>query len=206
MSIPLTKFDSATNVKSGLYTITVTDAAGCTASDTIRVMVDTVWLTNISFINGNVKININQETVFKVLFTPANACNKDVIWHSGDTNIATVDANGKIRGISDGETSIVATSIDGGFQANGKIIVRNVGIGQLTMDNGQWIIYPNPTSSQLRIENYELSMGNIEIYDIYGRKIVNCPLSTVNSIDVSHLANGLYFLKIGNKTVKIVKN
>ena len=67
-------------------------------------------------------------------------------------------------------------------------------------------VYPNPTNSQLRIENYDVSMGEIEIYDVVGRKIVHCPLSIDNSIDVSHLENGLYFLKIGDKTVKIIKN
>ena len=74
------------------------------------------------------------------------------------------------------------------------------------MDNGQWIIYPNPTTGKLTIDNGQLKIENIEIYDIVGRKIVNCPLSIDNSIDVSHLANGLYFLKIGNKTVKVIKN
>ena len=67
-------------------------------------------------------------------------------------------------------------------------------------------VYPNPTYSQLRIENYKVEMGEIAIYDVVGRKIVNCSLLIDNWIDISHLANGLYFLKIGNKTVKIIKN
>jgi hypothetical protein len=68
-------------------------------------------------------------------------------------------------------------------------------------------VYPNPTSNQLRIENYELRMGDIAIYDVVGKlqqsKIVN--LQSEISIDISHLANGLYFLKVGDKTVKVIK-
>jgi len=34
-----------------------------------------------------------------------------------------------------------------------------------------------------------------------------CPNTTdgTTTIDISHLANGLYFLKVGNKKVKIIK-
>jgi hypothetical protein len=60
----------------------------------------------------------------------------------------------------------------------------------------------------LTVEGGTLKIENVEIYDVSGRKqgiTVNSPLSTVNSIDISHLANGVYFLKIGNESVKVVK-
>jgi hypothetical protein len=79
-------------------------------------------------------------------------------------------------------------------------------------------VYPNPTHGQLRITNYDVSMGEIGIYDIVGQSVgaycirpvleggvCDTPLQGDVVIDISHLANGLYFLKIGNKTVKIVK-
>jgi len=69
-------------------------------------------------------------------------------------------------------------------------------------------VYPNPTTGQLTIENGELTMHNVEIYNVVGQKqeiIVNCPLSTVNSIDVSHLPAGMYFLRISDKVVKFMK-
>ena len=47
-----------------------------------------------------------------------------------------------------------------------------------------------------------------EIYDVVERKqeiIVNYQLSDVNSIDVSHLASGMYFLKVWEKVVRFVK-
>jgi len=83
--------------------------------------------------------------------------------------------------------------------------IDNTGIEQLTMDNGQWTIYPNPTKGKLTIVSDNAGTMPVQIYDIYGREIINSPLSIVNSIDISHLSNGLYFLKMGNKTVKIIK-
>jgi hypothetical protein len=77
-------------------------------------------------------------------------------------------------------------------------------------------VYPNPTNGELRIENGkwgmengELRMENVEIYDILGRMQNNYQFSIINSqliIDISHLANGIYYLKIDGKTVKVIKN
>ena len=72
----------------------------------------------------------------------------------------------------------------------------------------QIMVYPNPAKDELRIENGELRIENIEIYDVYGRKTFNFQLLTFNSIDVSSLTNGIYFVKIvterGIITKKIV--
>jgi len=84
----------------------------------------------------------------------------------------------------------------------------DVGIKQLTMENGQLTIYPNPTNGQLIIENGQLTMNNVEIYNVVGQKqeiIVNCQLSTVHSIDVSHLPAGIYFLSVYGETKVVYK-
>jgi hypothetical protein len=76
-------------------------------------------------------------------------------------------------------------------------------------------IYPNPTTGKLIIESGELPIKTIEICDIYGRKLSQFTFVAVSGaelhdspieIDISHLANGMYFLKIDNKTVKIIKD
>jgi len=46
-----------------------------------------------------------------------------------------------------------------------------------------------------------LVLSNVEVYDIVG-KLQKAEIE----IDLSHLANGLYFLKINGKMFKIVKN
>ena len=68
-------------------------------------------------------------------------------------------------------------------------------------------VYPNPTTGELTIDNRQLIMDNVEIYNVMGQllqsKIVN--LQSKIEIDVSHLANGMYYLKVGNRVVKFVK-
>jgi len=69
-------------------------------------------------------------------------------------------------------------------------------------------IYPNPTTGQLIINNEQLTIKNVEIYDVVGKKLVS-QFTFHDShieIDISHLANGLYFLKIDGKVFKVIKN
>jgi len=94
------------------------------------------------------------------------------------------------------------------FEASYKKVKEAVGIAQLTMYNVQLTIYPNPTRGQLIIDNGELTIGEYSIYSVVGQVVMvgayPCG-SPEMTIDVSHLASGMYFLKVDGKTVKFVK-
>jgi len=70
-------------------------------------------------------------------------------------------------------------------------------------------IYPNPTTGELRIENGELEIKNVEVFDIYGRKQrvesreQNGERETI--INISHLPLGIYLLYIDTKQGEIIK-
>jgi len=207
------------NLAAGKYKITITDVNNCVTSDTISIADKTISLTAIYLMEGDIRININQDTTMHVAFNPTNACNKNIVWYSQDTSIATVDANGIVKGISYGRTYVVATADDGGSQASRKITVSNVGINSFTKTDKNIKVYPNPTTGQLIIDNGQLTIAplsppeggkqpTIEIYDVVGQVVFTSPLSNLSpetTIDISHLANGLYFLKVDGKVVKIVK-
>jgi hypothetical protein len=70
-------------------------------------------------------------------------------------------------------------------------------------------LFPNPTTGELHLQGYEVTkLQSYEIYDVVGQlvqsKIVN--LQSEILIDVSHLAKGMYFLKLttadGSQKVK----
>jgi hypothetical protein len=77
-------------------------------------------------------------------------------------------------------------------------------VEQLTMDNGQLTIYPNPTDGQLTIENGELRIENVMIYVMMGRTVrANLCVRPVEThgraslqFDISSLPTGAYFLRI----------
>jgi hypothetical protein len=45
----------------------------------------------------------------------------------------------------------------------------------------------------------------VEVFDISGRRILHSPLSILNSIDISHLPAGLYFVKIITESGEVVR-
>jgi len=64
--------------------------------------------------------------------------------------------------------------------------------------NSNISIYPNPTTGELRITNYELRMGDVEIFDVLGRKqkAEGRKQNDEILIDVPHFSPGIYFVKI----------
>jgi hypothetical protein len=63
------------------------------------------------------------------------------------------------------------------------------------------IISPNPTQNTLNI-NTQKTIKEITVYDKLGKKITVTQVSN-NTLDVSNLAQGLYFIKIISKNDKM---
>jgi len=89
-----------------------------------------------------------------------------------------------------------------------EILEIDVKLGIVDLKASCFKIYPNPTTGELIIENGELRIENVEIYNIVGQKqkiIFNFQFSTFNSIDISHFPAGTYFIKVGNSAQKFIK-
>lgn len=79
-------------------------------------------------------------------------------------------------------------------------------------NNGDYIIYPNPTTNSFRIKsgNTQNTM-DLLIYDQVGKLIkIQNAVGADQDIDISDLSNGIYYLRISSdshtETVKIIKN
>ncbi|MEM6517550.1 MAG: T9SS type A sorting domain-containing protein, partial [Bacteroidota bacterium] len=59
-------------------------------------------------------------------------------------------------------------------------------------------IYPNPTSTFLNIAGLTSGTSNIQVLDVIGKSVINTTISKNEKIDVSHLENGIYLIKIEN--------
>jgi hypothetical protein len=72
--------------------------------------------------------------------------------------------------------------------------------------NNSITLYPNPTTGELRIlvNNEQLIMNNVEVFDVYGRK-QKAESRKQNVVDISHLPTGVYFVKIFTEIDEIVK-
>jgi glycosyl hydrolase family 44/type IX secretion system substrate protein len=75
------------------------------------------------------------------------------------------------------------------------------GIKQVTGNNNQVTVYPNPTNGNITIQTKEL--GEIIICDALG-EIVFEQTSPKTNIDISSLQNGVYFISIKDKQQQVV--
>lgn len=67
------------------------------------------------------------------------------------------------------------------------------------------IVFPNPTSDELRIMSPNAIIESISIIDAAGRKIQTIERLSANKWDVSHLTSGVYFLQINSEGKSIYK-
>jgi len=70
-------------------------------------------------------------------------------------------------------------------------------------------LIPNPTSGELTIDNEQLIMNNIEVFDIYGRKqnveFNSYGLTVLRSYGLTNLPAGIYFVKITSEQGVVIK-
>jgi hypothetical protein len=76
--------------------------------------------------------------------------------------------------------------------------------------NNMITLFPNPATTEIRIENSNFRINFVEIYDAVGEKVHQSSITNnQSSINISTLAKGIYFLKVkaGDKVAvkKVVK-
>lgn len=78
-------------------------------------------------------VRIGEVAVLKATVLPANATNQKVTWTSSDTSRAIVNADGVIKGLTQGYVTITAKTVSGGHVASSKILVVKSATG-ITLD------------------------------------------------------------------------
>ncbi len=89
------------------------------------VTIDTVFVTGVELAPEKLELKINEKQTLAATVSPQNATVKRLTWHSGDSTIAVVNSNGKVRGVSQGTTVITVTTVEGGFEAQCAVTVTN---------------------------------------------------------------------------------
>ena len=76
------------------------------------------------------------------------------------------------------------------------INVTSVGVFN-TSTNKDISVYPNPSHSVITIESTGISINNLEMFDIYGRKVKELKVNNNKfNVNISELSKGIYFVKL----------
>ncbi len=112
--------------KNGTAAITAASANGKSAECLVTVAIaEKVPVQRIELSPEEVTLTqIGQTAVFKAVVTPEDAYNKEVVWTSDDTSVATVK-NGVVTAVSNGTAQVTAAAADGsGVKATAKVTVN----------------------------------------------------------------------------------
>jgi hypothetical protein len=131
----------------------------------------------------------------------------DYLWSTGDTT-QTIDVDASTLGTGMSNISVVVSK-DGCFATDDINIMVNPCNGMGNYDGELDItIYPNPNDGQFTIELQDKQSRQVElrIYNTLGAQVFSRQLQssgyTRQSLDVRHLAKGVYYLQLRSERLK----
>ena len=135
---------------SHLFTVHSKESADET---TIEEAGDAVAVTGITLSPISATIEAKKSVQLTATVLPENATNKTVNWTSSNTSIATVSAEGRVRGIAEGTVTITATTAEGGFSKTASVEVTPATSSTetyyvITIDNYALSVNRSPNTAQ----------------------------------------------------------
>ena len=123
-------------IQVGLNTVTLTaiDNTGNSTAYTITVT-RTVPVTGVTLSKTTDSIAVGAADTLTATVTPNIATNQSVAWASDNSNIASVDQNGKVTGVSAGTANITVTTADGSYTATCPVTVTTTLTATFSADN-----------------------------------------------------------------------
>ena len=163
--------------------------------DTCYIYVrNAVELKAIKLDKQKIRLKLSTTDTLAVAFSPANASDQRVKFLSADTSIATVDANGVIKGLKTGTVYVSVTSLEGGFKDSCEVTVYDpspnvetaAGVNIWSAENG------------LRVQSDKVR--TLAVYSISGALYRK---ETVVGDRFIALPSGLYIVTLGEVSRKV---
>ncbi|MGP8216255.1 MAG: T9SS type A sorting domain-containing protein [Bacteroidia bacterium] len=186
---------------SGKFTVTGTTSSGCSNTDSVNVVVNPSPVVSIS---GQSSILPGNNDTLVATVTGATS----YVWSTGSTLDTII-----VAPTTQTTYTVTGTGANGcSDTASFTVTIKTITLVNTINDGSGTSIYPNPAHDraivQLGITNYGYGTWYVNIYNMLGEKMysqftIHNPQFT---IDVSNLAQGMYFLKIETSTsVQVVK-
>ena len=126
-------------------------------------------------------------------------------WASSDAGVATVDASGNLTGVANGTATItysVTNSCGTTTQSLDVAVYCPLAVNNVVLQNSNISIFPNPANDIVYVKGFNPTL--IRIVNMYGQTVKYAQSS--NSIEVSELPAGIYFVQLYNTNGVVVDN
>jgi len=126
---------------------------------------------------------------------PANASNMNVTWSVDMPSIATIDANGLLSAVGNGQVVVKATADDGsGISGQATITISNQENGIAPAHMNGIYVYPNPANKTIQLQS-KTTIEHIRILSIDGKQMLELSNPT-GTINIEVLPAGIYVMQI----------
>ncbi len=149
--------------------------------------------------NGESEIYVDSTLQMHAEVFPDYALNDSVAWSVDNKNIATINNNGLLTGVSTGTVTVTATSTDGTEEKGTKNITVSAGSSiNSDINNTDISIYPIPAESIINIASESAITGIAKLINLSGVTVVKSSIDNTNykTIDISGLQSGIYFIRL----------
>lgn len=142
-------------------------------------------ITNVT-LNGPSTVEVKKSITLSSTVSPENVQDKSLLWFSSNNNIATVDKNGKVTGISGGTVTITGAANDGsGAYARKTITVFEKKVAKITITGEE----------TLKKADTIILKANVEPTDATDKSIVwssgDNSIATVDGVGLSAVVRGI---------------
>lgn len=178
----------------GTYTLSLTDAGGCTSTATTTVLGGTVLSLSADVTDGTCPDSTNGSIDLTVT---GGSGSYTYLWSNGET---TEDISGLVAGefyvtVTDtnacfGIDTFTLTTVD--------TLCGTVGINNIDLNANDLMVYPNPATNQLNVSLLDnMELAKVELHSLSGALVLTTePVSVSTTVDVSNLAEGMYILTV----------
>ena len=143
----------------GVGTAIITATAG-EKTATCTVTVKPIEVESITLNKAFLTLNPGESEQLKVTFNPSNATDKTVTWTTGNSAIATVDADGTVNALAKGSTTITAKSGKATATCEVKVNDNYLTISNLTNYDGIVTLKPSSVTAPTITLEYSDDNGN----------------------------------------------
>ena len=106
------------------FTVKAENTAGSDSKElTLTINPAPVLVTSVALNKSELSLYTGQSEILTATVQPEDATNKNVTWSSDNADVATVDANGKVTAVGEGNATITVTTTDGSKTATCQVTV-----------------------------------------------------------------------------------
>ncbi|MGV6832516.1 MAG: T9SS type A sorting domain-containing protein [bacterium] len=161
-------------------------------------------------------VDVDNDNINDVVVTDGGTVDDAIIWYKGNSNAAPASTESLVAD----NNFIIYDIVAEDFDDDGDNDIISVGNASDTVDyyeneaidlnisdfnTTQLSIYPNPARDVVNFNGLDTNT-TIEVIDILGQRVMQTTVSDQQSLDISALNVGMYFLKLDEQTVfKLIK-